>query len=573
MKKLIYLILIYILALSFNIYTQTEKIKIIATTDVHGSIFPHDFSTGKEKNSSLAHVMSFVRKERNNKLQEVFLFDNGDILQGSPAVYFYNYESTPIPHLVSRVFNYMGYDVCTIGNHDIEAGHEVYDKIVKEMKMPWLAANALNSTNNLPYFTPYKIFNTSGIKIAVLGMITPLIPEWLPESLWENIIFEDIVASSKKWIEIIKKEENPDFIIGLFHSGVDFNYGNQTENTLKNENAVALTAKYVEGFDVIISGHDHKEYNRKINNTIVLGPGSHCNKVGVIEINLSTKEISSSIQELNDFSPDSLFLDEFSEDYNKIISFVSEKIGFLEYDITTKNAYFGNSEFVDLIHKIQLDVSSADISFAAPLSFDVTLKKGDLDVGSMFNLYKYENFLYTIKLSGNEIKKYLEYSYANWFNTVYSSDDFMLSLREIRNNSNDKERRKKYQLTTPYYNLDYAVGLNYSVDISKKPNERITIISLSDGNPFDLEKTYTVVLNSYRGNGGGGHLTQGVGLSKDELKLRLISSSKRDFRKFIIDYIKNTKKIIPFRYDNWKIIPEEIFNKCRQIEFELLFGL
>jgi len=573
MKKLIYLILIYILALSFNIYTQTEKIKIIATTDVHGSIFPHDFSTGKEKNSSLAHVMSFVREERNNKLQEVFLFDNGDILQGSPTVYFYNYESTSIPHLVSRVFNYMGYDVCTIGNHDIEAGHEVYDKIVKEMKMPWLSANALNSTNNLPYFTPYKIFNTSGIKIAVLGMITPLIPEWLPESLWENIIFEDIVASSKKWIEIIKKEENPDFIIGLFHSGVDFNYGNQTENTLKNENAVALTAKYVEGFDVIISGHDHKEYNRKINNTIVLGPGSHCNKVGVIEINLSTKEISSSIQELNDFSPDSLFLDEFSEDYNKIISFVSEKIGFLEYDITTKNAYFGNSEFVDLIHKIQLDVSSADISFAAPLSFDVTLKKGDLDVGSMFNLYKYENFLYTIKLSGNEIKKYLEYSYANWFNTVYSSDDFMLSLREIRNNSNDKERRKKYQLTTPYYNLDYAVGLNYSVDISKKPNERITIISLSDGNPFDLEKTYTVVLNSYRGNGGGGHLTQGVGLSKDELKLRLISSSKRDFRKFIIDYIKNTKKIIPFRYDNWKIIPEEIFNKCRQIEFELLFGL
>ena len=196
---------------------------------------------------------------------------------------------------------------------------------------------------------------------------------------------------------------------------------------------------------------------------------------------------------------------------------------------------------------------------------NVDNKKIEFSVGS-------DEHDYLIKSSG-EIKKYLEYSYANWFNTVYSSDDFMLSLREIRNNSNDKERRKKYQLTTPYYNLDYAVGLNYSVDISKKPNERITIISLSDGNPFDLEKTYTVVLNSYRGNGGGGHLTQGVGLSKDELKLRLISSSKRDFRKFFIDYIKNTKKIIPFRYDNWKIIPEEIFNKCRQIEFELLFGL
>jgi len=172
MKQLLLLILLII-----SIEAQTVTLKIIETSDIHGQVFPYDFINDKLSQSSLAQISTYVKQERTKENQHVILLDNGDILQGQPVVYYYNFEQPDTTHILASIMNYMNYDAATIGNHDIEAGHHVYDKLVDEFNFPWLAANAVDEEIDEPYFKPYKIIEKEGIKIAVLGLITPHIPQ------------------------------------------------------------------------------------------------------------------------------------------------------------------------------------------------------------------------------------------------------------------------------------------------------------------------------------------------------------------------------------------------------------
>ncbi|MCK5457264.1 MAG: bifunctional metallophosphatase/5'-nucleotidase, partial [Melioribacteraceae bacterium] len=196
---------------------QTVKLKIIETTDTHGAIFPYDFTNAKPNNHSLAQVHTYVEQQRNDKTHEVVLLSNGDILQGTPAVYYYNFEKTDELHLYAQVMNYMKYDAGSVGNHDIETGHPVYDKFVKELNFPWLSANSIDVKTEKPYFKSYTIIERKGVKVAVLGMITPAIPDWLPPKIWEGMRFDDMIETAKEWVSIISEKENPDILIGLFH--------------------------------------------------------------------------------------------------------------------------------------------------------------------------------------------------------------------------------------------------------------------------------------------------------------------------------------------------------------------
>jgi len=161
---------------------ETVNISIVETTDIHGVIMPWDYTEGKPLDASLASAAGYVKELKEQK-DALFLLDNGDNLQGQPSVYYYNFIDTTSPHLLSEAFNLMGYDASTVGNHDIEAGHAVYDRLAEMYSFPLLAANAIDLKTGEPYFKPYVIIERAKIKIAVLGLITPAVPTWLPEEL------------------------------------------------------------------------------------------------------------------------------------------------------------------------------------------------------------------------------------------------------------------------------------------------------------------------------------------------------------------------------------------------------
>jgi 2',3'-cyclic-nucleotide 2'-phosphodiesterase/3'-nucleotidase len=189
-----------------------------------------------------------------------------------------------------------------------------------------------------------------------------------------------------------------------------------------------------------------------------------------------------------------------------------------------------------MVHSVQLEVSGAEVSFSAPLSFDVEIAMGPVTVGDMFKLYRFENMLYTMKLSGGEIIKYLEYSYSLWFNTMNGKNDNLLNFR-TGNNGKPLIANGRARFRNQSYNFDSAAGLDYTVDVSKPAGRRINIRSFSDGRPFEAGKMYTVAVNSYRGNGGGGHFYEGVGLTPEQLRERLVYSTEKDLRYYIMRYI------------------------------------
>ena len=531
---------IFLLIVAVSAQDKIVKLKIVETSDIHGNYYPYDFILRHEAGGSLARIHAFVQKEREVYKDNLLLLDNGDILQGQPCAYYYNYIDTVSPHLAAEVLNYMQYNTGNMGNHDVETGRAVLDRWADDCKFPILGANIIDTATGKTHFKPYEVLERDGVKIVVLGMITPAIPVWLSENLWKGLRFDDMEETARKWMKIIREKEKPDLVIGIFHAGQDA----LLMGGKYRENASVEVARNVPGFDIVLMGHDHARELKKIKNiagdsVLIMDPASKGIVVANADVTLKLrkgkvieKHIDGALTDMKDYAASEDFMKHFAPQFNAVQDFVSKKIGSFTETISTRPAYFGSSAFIDLIHLLQLEITNADISLAAPLSYDTEINKGDVFVSDMFNLYKYENMLYTMKLSGKEVKDALEMSYNLWTNQMKSADDHLLLFRkQRREGATDRASFQNFS-----FNFDSAAGIIYTVDVTKPKGEKITIISMADGTPFSMDKMYKVALNSYRGNGGGELLTKGAGIPQDELKGRILFSTDKDLRYYLMQY-------------------------------------
>ena len=574
MKRLISFMLLTALTLSANATEKKVTLRFIETSDVHGSFFPYDFTNRKPRVGSMARISSYVKQLCKQYGNNVVLLDNGDILQGQPTSYFYNYVATNQPNIAAQVINYLGYDAETIGNHDIEPGHAVYDKWIKEVKCPVLACNVVNVKTGQPYTHPYAIINRNGVKIAVLGMLTPAIPNWLTENIWEGLRFDDMVKSAKKWMKIIQEKEHPDVVVGLFHSGREG--GIKTKDY--EEDASCVVAQQVPGFDIIMFGHDHTRFNQKIKNiegkeVLCIDPANNAMTVAQADLTLTIKngkvadkQVTGTLVDVTKLPIDEEYMAHFKPEIEKVNQYVDRIIGNIENTIYTRDSYFGSSAFNDFILNLELQITKADIAFNAPLQFDAAIKAGPVRVADMFNLYRFENQLYVMRMTGEEIRKHLEMSYDQWVNTMKSPDDHLLLLADTRG---DAQRLGFKNFT---FNFDSAAGIDYVVDVTKPDGQKVKILRMSNGQPFDEHKWYTVAINSYRGNGGGELLTKGAGIPKDSLNSRIIYRSPRDQRYYLMQEIEKMGTVAPKANNNWKFIPENWTKPAATRDSLLLFS-
>ena len=577
---------------------KTVTLKFIETTDVHGMFFPTNYTTGKAVGGSMARVSSYVKSQRATYGNNLILLDNGDILQGQPTNYYWNFIDTQDENIAASVVNYMGYDAQVFGNHDIETGHNCYDKWNREVKCPILAANMINAETGNPYTNPYKIIEREGVKIAILGMTTPAVPNWLSESLWSGIRFEEMVSCTRKWVKTIKEKENPDLIIGLFHSGLK---GGIT-NDEYDENATLAVALRVHGLDAIFYGHDHlsnfgfiRQYEEKTDDypfyfitkdggpssavslsktdsVLIVNPGSNAYNVGEATITLTmqnnkvvSKKITGQLVSMKSMPIDEEYMNYFADDIRRLQEYTTKKIGTFESSMNMGDAFFGSSAFIDFIHNIQMKTTGADISFTGPLAINTTINAGTVTTADMFNLYKFENTLYVIQMTGAEIKNYLEMSYGQWTNQMKSSDDHILLF-------DDKNNERNNGFKNFYGNFDSACGIDYTVDVTKPEGQKVNILKMSNGQPFDTTKMYKVAINSYRGNGGGELLTKGAGIPKEELKSRILSQTELGQRHYLAEEIQKQGSVNPKPNNNWRFIPENLVAPAIQRDRELLFG-
>lgn len=573
MRKICYLIMALSLSAS-SAFAQTAHLTIIESSDVHGRFFPYDDIKRAPIKGSLARLSTYLRQLRKAH-HNVVLLDNGDILQGQPSCYYYNYIARDSQNIAAKVVNYLGYDAEAMGNHDVETGHEVYDKWAKELKCPLLGANIIDVKTGEPYFPPYTIINRSGVKVAVIGMITPAIPSWLSEDLWSGLRFDNLEASAAKWVKIVKEKEHPDLIVGLFHSGREG--GIKTADYI--EDASIDVARNVPGFDIILFGHDHTPFKGEITNTeghkvLCLDPSCFAAKVAQADVYLTKSgkawkvdSIRGKLVDLSQFDIDKDYMAHFDNDIKAVHYFIDRKIGEFASPVNSEDCFFGSAAFTDLVHNLQLQITGADISFNAPLSRDANIAAGPVRVSDMFDLYKYENQIYVLLLTGDEIRRHLEMSYDLWVNTMSSPTDHLFHL-----SSNSFSDQQRAGFANPYFNFDSAAGIKYIVDVTKPDGQKVKILSMADGTPFDLGKTYRVAMNSYRGNGGGELLTRGAGLTKDEIAKRIVFKSKLDQRYYLMKEIEKMGTVTPKANNNWKFVPDSLVLPAAKRDRELLFG-
>ena len=576
-----------IMTLTLTAQAQTQKtvrLKVIETSDVHGHFFPYDFVEKKPLKGTLSRANTYITRERQKYGDRLLLIDNGDILQGQPCVYWSNYVMPENENLAAQVVNYMKYDAETVGNHDIEPGHKVYDKWIREVRCPLLGANIVKEeykngeANPQSVYTglkPYSVHYLDGVKIVVLGMLTPAIPNWLNKSVWKGMEFEEMTSCARKWIKYIKETERPDLIFGLFHSGLSG--GIKTDEY--EEDATESVAREVPGFDIIFFGHDHQVHNEWIpskdgHRVLCIDPSCYVSNVAEAEIELTyvdgrltKKDIKGNIVSVRDEEVDQRMVSHFQPQIDQIKQYVDRRIGRFEHSIYTRESFFGNAAFTDLIHNLQLQISKADISLNAPLSFNAVINAGDVTQGDMFKLYRFENLLFVLRMTGEEIRKHLEFSYDMWTNTMKSADDHALRLNDASKND---QQRTGFQNYT--FNFDSACGIDYEVDLTKPDGQKVRILQMSDGQPFDEKRWYKVVMNSYRANGGGELLTRGAGIPKDSLEGRVLFHTELDQRHFLTQEIERMGVVDPQPNHNWRFVPEEWVKPALKRDSLLLFG-
>ena len=562
---------------------RTVKLRVIETSDVHGSFFPYDFINRKPKAGSLARVSSYVDSLRQTYKDNLILLENGDILQGQPTCYYYNYINTGARNVAADVVNYLKYDAQTFGNHDVETGHPVYDKWVGELNCPVLGANIIDTKTDNPYVKPYIILNREGVKVAVLGMLTPAIPNWLTENLWSGLRFENMVTCAKKWMKYIQENEDPDVVIGLFHSGWD----GGIKTAEYEEDAAMRVAKEVPGFDLVLFGHDHTRHCETLTNAegkqvVCLDPANNAISVADAEITLHVDEhkingktahilqhktVNGKVVDVTNCPIDEKFMATFKSQMDEVDKYVNKQIGTFKNTIYSRESFFGSCAFNDFILNLMLQITKADIAFNAPLQMNAVIKEGSIRVSDMFNLYKYENGLYVMRLTGEEIRKHLEMSYDLWANTMKSPADHLLLLDEKTYGDQQRLGFKNFS-----FNFDSATGIDYEVDVTKPDGEKVKILRMSNGDPFDEKKWYKVAVNSYRGNGGGELLTKGAGIPKAELEKRIVYRSEKDQRYYLMEEIEKMGAIEAKANNNWKFVPETWAKPAAERDYQLLFG-
>lgn len=519
--------------------TDTVEIQILATSDMHGKFAPYDYALNEESMSgSVAQVAAAVKELRNDN---TLMIDVGDVIQDNSADLFMEDEIHPM----ILAMNAIGYDVCVTGNHEYNYGMDALKRILSQNQAKILTANVFDRDGNA-IADPYVILERGGVKIGIIGMVTPNITKWDAVNL-EGCTITNPVEETKK--AIAQLDGKVDLLIGVAHMGEDNEYG------VADSGVTDLAEKCPE-LDVILAAHEHKLVEGTyINDVLVVENKNSAQTMAQVNITLAkdkdgtyevTDRTSKSIT-ISEYEPDQELMDKLAPYDERAKEVANTIIGKLEGgDLAPENEILGipqatieDTAMLDLIHQVQMYYTDADVSGAALFNEDSNLKAGDIKKSDVSLIYKYTNTLYKLKMTGKQLKTYMEWS-AGYYNT-YKDGDLTVSFNpDIR-----------------MFNYDMFAGVNYDINVSKEPGSRIENLTKTDGTPVEDDDVFIVAVNNYR---AGTHLLNygtvyQEGEELPELLEMDVMGNIGGVRELIADYIVNVKNgvITPEVDNNWKI--------------------
>ncbi len=512
---------------------------ILGTTDMHGRVFPIDYYTNKYDNVGIAKVATLVKEARKND-PDLLLVDSGDTIQGTPLEYFHNKKNNAPPDPMMLAMNALHYDSMTVGNHEYNFGLKVLEKARSEAKFPWLSANSYDKGTDHPHYPPYIVKEVQGVRIGVLGLTTPGIPNWENVPNYEGLEFHETIREAKKWVPILREKEKVDVVVITMHMGIeeDLRTGQTNPAQVPNENAAIAIARQVPGVDVILMGHTHRDVPSLVVNGVLLTQANRwASHVARVDLYLEKDEAGRwqvaaksartiPVTEKTEIDPE---IAELGKPYDKETQdWLGRAIGESAEELTARDGRFKDTAIIDLIQRVQMEAGHADVSMAAAFNLSARIPKGQVTVRDIAGLYEYENTLVTLELTGQQLKDALEHS-----------------ARYFREYEPGKSLNELIDQRIPGYNFDIAEGVTYEIDIKKPFGQRIQNLKFK-GQTLSPKQKLRVVTNNYRVNGGGGFT-----MYKDA---PVIYRSSEEVRELIIDWVERNKNIPTEANNNWRIV-------------------
>ena len=517
-------------------------IVILSTTDMHGRVFPIDYYTNKYVNVGIAKIATLIKEARKND-PDLLLLDSGDTIQGTPLEYFHNKRNNTPPDPMMLAMNALHYDAMAVGNHEYNFGLQVLEKARREAQFPWLSANTyqrLGEDESRPRYKPYIIKEVLGVRVGVLGLTTPGIPNWENKPNYQGLEFRETVSEAKNWVRSLRDAEKCDVVVIAMHMGTeeDLRTGIPSPSQVPNENAALAIARQVPGVDVILMGHTHREVGDLFVNGVLLTQANRwASHVARVDLYLDKKDSGGwqvvmksartiPVIEKTEVDPE---IAKIGEPYDKETqAWLGRAIGESSIELTANGCRFHDSAIIDLIQRVQLEAGKADVSMAACFNLSARIPKGPVTVRDIAGLYEYENTLVTLELTGQQLKEALEHS-ARYFKEYQPGK----SLNEL------------VDTQIPGYNFDVAQGVSYDIDLTKPAGQRIQNL-IFKGQPLSLTQKLKVVTNNYRVNGGGGFT-----MFKNA---PVVYRSSAEVRELIIDWVEQYRGIPTETDNNWRII-------------------
>lgn len=483
----------------YSMPKQKDSVTILFTSDIHGSVLPIHYGTNAYTPIGLAAYASIVEQTKATE-ENLLVIDNGDLIQGTPLITHYIKEYSTEEHPMIGIMNKIGIDAAVIGNHEFNYGKDVLQKCVNESDFPWLSINTLDQTTNKPYFsTPYVIKQLpNNMRIAIIGVTTDYIPNWESPEHIEGITFSDARDTLKKWVNYVHEFEQPDMVIVSYHGGFekDLETGERTERETSENQGYAI-CESIEGIDLLLTGHQHRQLTGNVHGIPVVQPGKNGETYGKITVNIEKTlkqwkptSIQTELCSTVDIEPRGDIASYIAPLETSTQKWLDQPLGYVSGDMTIddpldvrKSAH----SFISFIQRVQMDASDAPISVTSLFNNETTGFGAVVTMRDVVSNYMYPNTLTVLQLTGADIRAALEQS-AEYF-VLDDSGNITVNPTFI-------------EPKPQHYNYDMWEGIEYTIRVSKPFGSRIEVLTYN-GEPIKDTDTFDVALNNYRASGGG----------------------------------------------------------------------
>jgi 2',3'-cyclic-nucleotide 2'-phosphodiesterase/3'-nucleotidase len=528
--------------------TAEGRLVLLGTTDLHGWILPYDYYTGQRTNNGLAALVPLIDSVRAAHPGRTVLVESGDLLQGNPMDFVYRRLAEGETHPLIQAMNLVEYDAAAIGNHEFNYGIEHLQRSAADARFPFLSANVFRAGTDEHAYRPYTLVErTIGgrtVRIGITSATPPGVLIWDRDNVQGRLDFRGIVASVRPVVARMRAE-GADLVLVAAHSGLEGSSYDTVATGVPPENAASAMAREIPGIDVIFMGHTHREVaDTTINGVLVQQAKNWGTSLAVAELDLrwadgrwTVADASGRILRPAEGSTSPRLEAALAQAHERTRAYVSQVVGTSTAEWTSAQARTRDTPILDLINDVQMRVTGADLSSTAAFSLTSRIPAGPVTVADVAGLYVYDNTLKAIRISGAQLRAYLEKSAEYYLPCPGGACETLVNP------------------SVAGYNFDVVSGVDYTLDLTRPVGSRVVRLERGGRAVADAD-SFTLALNNYRASGSGG-FSMLIGAP-------VVYDRGEGIRELLVEEIRRRGTLSPadvFR-SNWQIVPAALAERA-----------